>query len=94
MTKAVKKIQRKIKRAKKKQQERELKEKIGMFSKLEDSCLVCEKLFDKQDKKMVQSWYVIVNKKKEKVNLYCPECWQRARGLVEKIKEEMNAHKS
>ena len=53
MTKAVKKIQRKIKRAKKKQQERELKEKIGMFSKLEDSCLVCEKLFDKQDKK----WY-------------------------------------
>ena len=78
MTKAVKKIQRKIKRAKKKQQERELKEKIGMFSKLEDSCLVCEKLFDKQDKKMVQSWYVIVNKKKEKVNLYCPECWQRA----------------
>ena len=70
MTKAVKKIQRKIKRAKKKQQERELKEKIGMFSKLEDSCLVCEKPFDRKDKEMVQSWYVVVRKESKKVNLW------------------------
>ena len=94
MTKAAKKIQRKIKKTKKKQVERELKEKINMFSQLEDFCLVCEKPFDKRDKEMVQSWYVVVRKEQGNVNLYCPECWDRARNIVDQIKEEMNAEKS
>ena len=94
MTKAAKKIQRKIKKMNKKQAERELKEKINMFSQLEDSCLVCNKPFDKKNKEMVQSWYVVVRKEKNKVNLYCPECWKKANNFVEQIKEEMNAEKS
>ena len=88
-----KKIERKIRNAKKRQAEKELKEKVGMFSKLEDFCLVCEKPFDKQNKEMVQSWYVIV-KDKGKVNLYCPECWNRATSIVKQIQEEMNEEKS
>ena len=79
-----------MRKARKKQAEKEMQEKIGLFSKLEDHCLVCAKKFDKQDKEMVQSWYVIVRKEEGKVNLYCPECWTRASNVVNKIKEGMD----
>ena len=91
MTKVEGKIRRAIKRNKKKQSERDLKEKISMFSQLEDQCLVCEKAFDKRNKDMVQSWYVVVKEEQKKVNLYCPECWDRASNFVNKIKEEIDA---
>jgi hypothetical protein len=89
MTKATKRIERKMRKAKKRQAEKDIKEKIGLFSKLEDFCLVCEKPFDKQNKEMVQSWCVIVRKDKSQVNLYCPECWDRANDMVKKIQEEI-----
>ena len=81
-------------KAKKRQAEKDIKEKMNMFSRLEDCCLVCEKPFDKQNKEMVQSWYVIVREEKGKVNLYCPECWSRAAGIVKQLQEEMNEEKS
>ena len=90
MTKAAKKIERNMKKAKKRQAEKDMKEKIGLFSRLEDCCLVCEKPFDKQDKEMVQSWCVVVREDKSQVNLYCPECWDRANDMVKKIQEEIN----
>ena len=90
MTKAAKKIERRMKKAKKRQAEKEMKEKIGLFSKLEDCCLVCEKPFDKQNKEMVQSWCVIVREEQKQVRLYCPECWARANTMVKKIQEEIN----
>ena len=83
-----------MKKLKEKQAQKDIREKVGMFSELEDSCLVCEKAFDKQNKEMVQSWYVIVREEQGKVNLYCPECWGRANSVIEKIKEDMNAQKS
>ena len=89
MVKAIKKIEKRKRKAKKKQAERDLKEKVNLFSELEDSCLVCEKPFDKQNKEMVQSWCVIVRKDKSQVNLYCPECWDRANDMVKKIQEEI-----
>jgi len=91
MTKAAKKIKRRIRKTKKKRAEQDLKEKIGLFSQIDDCCLVCEKPFDKENKEMVQSWYVIVRKNQNKVNLYCPECWGRANSFIKEIKEEMNA---
>tara|TARA_R110000824_G_scaffold57546_5_gene156436 strand:+ start:2523 stop:2798 length:276 start_codon:yes stop_codon:yes gene_type:complete len=91
MTKAAKKIKRRIEKAKKRQVERDLKEKVNMFSHLGDYCLVCEKTFDKKDKDMVQSWYVVVKEEQKKVNLYCPECWNKASDFVNKIKEETDA---
>ena len=94
MTKAVKKIQRRIKKAKKKQAEADYKEKVSMFSRLDDYCLVCEKIFDRNNKDVEKSWYVVVKKEQDKVNLYCPECWERANVLVKKIKEEVDAEKS
>ena len=90
MSKASKKIQRKIKKVKKKQAEKELKEKIGLFSSLENCCLVCKKPFDRQDKEMVQSWYVVVRESQKKVNLYCPECWARANNFIEQMKGKIN----
>ena len=90
MTKAIKKIQRSIRKEKKKQADRELGQKITLFSKLGDSCLICEKAFDKQNKKMVQDWYVIVRETQDKVNLYCPECWSRANNMINEIKGEIN----
>lgn len=91
MTKAVKKIQRRLEKNKKKQAEQELKEKVSMFSELGDCCLICEKPFDKQNKEMVQAWYVIVREKQNKVNLYCPECWVRANSFIDQLKEGVDA---
>ena len=94
MTKASKKIQRKIKKNKKKQAEKDFKEKVSLFSQIDDYCLVCEKSFDKGNENMVKSWYVVVRKNQKKVNLYCPACWDRANKLVKNIKEEIDAEKS
>ena len=94
MTKAAKKIQRKLKKNKAKQAKKDLKEKVNMFSELGDRCLICERSFDKQNKEMVQSWYVIVRKEQSKTNLYCPECWERANSLINELKEDIDAQRS
>ena len=63
----------------------ELEEKITLFGKLPDHCMVCETDFDKKNKEMVQSWSVVVHDKKEEVRLYCPTCWAQAMKLVEEV---------
>jgi hypothetical protein len=76
-----------------KKTEKELTEKLNMFDRLPDSCLTCEKDFDKKNKKMVKEWFVIVRNEENSVNLYCPECWEVgmeiAQGFREKIMEKM-----
>ena len=67
----------------------EMAEKVALFGKLEDECLVCAKPFDKKDKEMVMSWSVVVREKEEKVNLYCPECWNGAIEMLQQAKEEI-----
>lgn len=85
---------RKLKRAKlnksKKRAQKELATKVALFGKLSDTCLTCEKPFDKMDKEQVMSWKVVVRKEEEVVNLYCPECWERAKQLVTSIMKENN----
>jgi hypothetical protein len=78
-------LRKKIKRDKEKEAKKELQKKVGLFNKLTDHCLVCEKDFDKKDKEMVMSWSVVV--KEENVRLYCPECWGAAKKLVEEMKD-------
>jgi uncharacterized protein with PIN domain len=73
---------RKIQRAQEKRAHKDLKEKMFMFDRLEDECLVCNKSFDKKNKEQVQSWNVVVRKEENKVNLYCPECWQNAIDII------------
>jgi len=67
----------------------ELEQKIGLFSKLPDECLTCQKPFDKTDKKMVMSWNVVVREQEEVVNLYCPDCWAKAIEIVEDFKSKL-----
>ena len=81
---------RKIKRAKKKKAEKELQEKMFMFDKLGDACMTCEKTFDKKDLEQVKSWNVVVRRKEKKVNLYCPECWTKAKDIIEEFARRQN----
>ena len=76
---------KKNRRNRKKEAQQELKEKVGLFNKLSDECLVCQKNFDKQNKEMVMAWSVIV--RKDTVRLYCPECWDRANKLIKEMED-------
>jgi len=73
----------------KKQGNPEMSEKVALFGKIGDACLVCNKPFDKKDREMVMSWNVIVREKEEVVNLYCPECWSGAVELLSEIKKDL-----
>ena len=64
-----------------------LAEKMFQFDKLPDQCTVCDLPFDKKSKKMAMTWSVVVADK-DTVRLYCPDCWDRANKLVNRLKEE------
>mgnify|MGYP003117600166 CR=1 FL=1 len=74
----------------KKQGNTELQEKISLFGKMPDHCLVCQKEFDKMNKEQVMSWNVVVREKENRVNLYCPQCWEKSLKLIEEIQEALN----
>ena len=85
-------LQRKYNRKKavkkKKLAEKEMATKVALFGNLPNKCLACEKPFDKTDREQVMSWSVVVRQKEEKVNLYCPECWETACNVVKEFKEK------
>ena len=51
---------RQIRRNKTKLAEKELSQKVEMFDKLPDTCISCEKQFEKKNKEMVQNWFVVI----------------------------------
>ena len=80
---------RKIRRTKsKKLAEKELATKVALFEKLPSKCLTCENPFDKMDKEQVTTWNVVVRQQEEKVHLYCPECWGKAKQLIKDMMEK------
>ena len=85
------KLRRKQAKKGKKKAEKELATKVALFGHLPNKCLTCDKPFDKLDREQVMSWNVVVRQEEEKVNLYCPECWNNAQKLVKKYTEEKNA---
>ena len=82
------KIKRQQQKRKKKEMQRDLNEKIGLYDRMEECCLVCQKKFDKKDKKMIQEWYVIVRDESSPVNLYCPACWGNAVKQIESLQAD------
>tara|TARA_R110002110_G_scaffold201025_1_gene411856 strand:- start:518 stop:829 length:312 start_codon:yes stop_codon:yes gene_type:complete len=84
-------IKRKIRRSQanksKKKAEKALAEKVALFGHLPNKCLTCEKPFDKMNREQVMTWNVVVRQEEEKVNLYCPECWDKAIKLIKEAKE-------
>ncbi len=87
MSKYERKITRQQAKEQKKLAEKEMATKVAMFGELGESCLICEKDFDKTDKEMVSSWYVVVREQENKVNLYCPPCWESALQNIKEIQE-------
>ena len=79
-------LKRKILRNKtkkiKKDVEKQMKRQLMMFDKLKDECASCEKPYDKKSKEHAMTWNVVVREKEEKVNLYCPECWDKANKII------------
>ena len=70
-----------------KKNSQKLPEKISQFDQLPDECLACLKPFDKNSKEMAASWNVIV-RDENTIRLYCPDCWNTAREIVAKYKEQ------
>ena len=69
-------------------------EKIGLFDKLPKQCTNCDAPYDKKDKKMAMTWSVVVREQENKVNLYCPTCWDNAHKMIAELKEKINENKS
>ena len=84
---------RKIQRKRDKEVKKDMQEKIKLFGKTPDQCNMCEKPFDKKDKDQVQSWRVVVREEEERVNLYCPACWDYANELLGSIMEKLEEDK-
>jgi len=81
---------RKLKRARKKQAEKDMQVKVGLFDKLPDHCLTCLAPYDRINKEQVRTWNVVVREKEGRVNLYCPDCWSKATNLLDEIGKELN----
>ena len=81
-------LKRTMRRRKEKRQEKDFKEKVGLFLKLGDECMVCLTPFDKTNEEHVKSFYVVVNEKRDQPSLYCPECWEKAKSIIDDYNKE------
>ena len=84
---------RKLRRTKKKSAEKDIKQKLNMFDRIPDRCMMCTKAFDKTDREQVKSWTVVERRAQKSVNLYCPECWKDGTNLAREIAEEQKIKK-
>ena len=80
-----------VKNKNQKKSEKEFSKKVGLFDQISDRCLTCSSQFDKKNKEMVMNWYVVVREEEGKVNLYCPECWNKAKEIIEDFKNGLSS---
>ena len=78
-------MNRKQRRALKKlsKPEQEMAQQVTLFGMLPEKCLACQKSFDKKNKDMVMSWKVVVHNDNETVRLFCPECIDKTKEVIE-----------
>ena len=89
-----KKHKKKLRRAAKKKKEKafaqeaqaKIKKQMGMFDRLPGTCSACEKSFPKTQEAH-STWRVVVKYEKQQVRLFCPECQEKAKELVENSNE-------
>ena len=84
------KFSKKMKRDRSKQAEKDLAEKVNMFDRIPNECLTCSAPFDKLNRDLVMSWRVVVREQEKKVNLYCPQCWDKANQILEDFKKRVS----
>lgn len=82
---------RKIKRSKQKQSKKDVKRTLNLFDKIPDHCLTCFEPYDRSNKEQAQTWNVVVREKENKVNLYCPTCWESATKFLKELQEEVGS---
>lgn len=73
-----------------KEQKKDTNQKLNMFDRLPQMCLTCASPFDRKNKQQVQTWFVVVKNKEQKVHLYCPECWNKAQEIARDFFERKN----
>ena len=83
--KAGRKIKRNQAKAKAKQAQKRIQQKMNMFDKIPSQCLTCDKPFDKMNKEDVSSFRVVVRESEGKVNLYCDDCWDKAVNILQEF---------
>jgi predicted RNA-binding Zn-ribbon protein involved in translation (DUF1610 family) len=81
------KHRRAVAMAEKKHGNSDLADKMNIYTKLPEFCLMCEAEFNKQDREMLASWNVVVREQEKVVRLYCPDCWDGAQRVVEKYEK-------
>ena len=81
-------LKRKLSRNKAKRAEKEMKQQLAMFGRLDNECSACQEPFDKKSKEHVATWNVVVREKEKIVRLYCPECWTKAIKIVEEVQND------
>ena len=85
-----KKHAKQIKRAKKKKKSRKLanehqqqvSKQMNMFDRIPDKCSACSTAFPKT-REAHMSWQVVVYNAQQRVSLFCPECQEKAKKVVE-----------
>jgi len=82
MSNLIKKIERSQILEKRKETEKDLSEKIGMFGKLPDKCDACSTFFDKKSREMANTWVVVVKYEESVVRLFCPLCLDKAKEIL------------
>ena len=87
------KLRRKQATKAKKSAEKEMAAKVALFGKMDDKSLTCQKPFNKMDKEQVMTWNVVVRQEEEKVNLYCPNCWEKAMEIIQGLQERFDQKK-
>ena len=89
-----KRHKKKLKRAAKKKKEKylaqeaenKMKKQMGMFDRLPQTCSTCKKDFPKT-REAHMTWRVVVRAEEQQVRLFCPECQEKAKKLMENNNE-------
>ena len=89
-----KKHKKKLKRAAKKKKDKaqaqhlqeQLAKQMNMFDRLPESCDACGKEFPKT-REAHMSWRVTVRNKEQTVRLFCPDCINKTKEIVENNNE-------
>jgi len=68
--------------------DKEIDKVVGMFDLLPDQCSACLAPYDKKDKEMVTTWNVVVKEQEKVVRLYCPDCWNTARQIIQDVRDK------
>ena len=87
MNRAQRRAAQKSKKKKGEKPNKEIDNMMGMFDLLPDQCSACLAPYDKKDKQMVNTWNVVVKEDQKVVRLYCPDCWNTARRIIQDVRD-------